>query len=238
MGKVQVWKDAQVLGLSSSLQTYLQESKVEPNMQVKDLILEGVEKWDIDKILEVFLSIRATKILSIVILPTKQPDKLIWGFEKSDKFNVRSSYKLILDKHDLIIGESPNSTHLKLYQKALWKAFVPSKIRIMAWRVCHECLSTIRQLLQKGSLQMILAECVRKKAKTRLIQYSDAIAYGCIGNTFFPCSILLQDLQPSCQHLQKFLKNSASQVWMLCSLIHGACGIGKTNGCMKMSEFI
>lgn len=97
----------------------MRELEVESDMRVKDLMLEGIEKWDMERIMDIFLPNVATKVLSIVNLPTKQANKLIWALEKKDKVSVISSYKMIFDSQNLAYGESSNSTHLKLFWKAL-----------------------------------------------------------------------------------------------------------------------
>lgn len=96
------------------------------------------------KNLYIFPMALVMKILQIVNLPTIREDKLIWAMEKSSNFSVKSTYKMIYENHARIEGES--SINLHSFWKGLWKTMVPSKIKIMAWRACHNCLPTMKQL--------------------------------------------------------------------------------------------
>lgn len=99
--RVQVWKHAWISGIPSSLQSSLQGGIETADMRVRDLLLLGIGKWDVAKIQDIFPTAVDTKILQIAILPTD----LIWGLEKSGKFNVKSTYKMIAEDQAKVEGE-------------------------------------------------------------------------------------------------------------------------------------
>lgn len=150
------------------------------DMRVKDLLLLGIGKWDVAKTWDIFPMAVDTKILHIAILPTD----LIWGLEKSEKFNVKSTYKIIAEDQAKVEGES--STNLSYFWNGLSKDMVPSKVKIRAWRACHNCLSTMRELLlKKITIDDLHAKFARKYLRMCIMSSLGAKIYSPTSKTSF-----------------------------------------------------
>lgn len=86
----------------------------------------------------------AEEILRLRIQSNGDGDFVAWHFEKTGMFSVKSAYKLALtlkDKKeyegqhsDVVLGER------KIWE-VIWKANVPQKVRIFAWRVASNSLA-------------------------------------------------------------------------------------------------
>lgn len=79
-------------------------------MHVKKLIKVETRQWDASKIWEILPKEVPPKILQIARVPTNDEDKLIWALEKSGKYNVRSTYRMVFKHYTAFVGES--SIHL------------------------------------------------------------------------------------------------------------------------------
>lgn len=90
-------------------------------------------------------------ILSIPLRSRGSQDRLTWKLEKKGSFSVKSCYWIACD---VVLGNSISSSSLgdpflSLW-KALWKAKVPGKVAICAWRACNNLLPTREKLSNKG----------------------------------------------------------------------------------------
>ena len=89
-------------------------------------------------------------VLSIALSPTLPEDRLIWALTSSEKFTVRSAYRLALDErasHDTI--ETSNSMGMKEFWKFIWRLNVPNKIRNFTWRACRNILPMKANLFRR-----------------------------------------------------------------------------------------
>ncbi|KAL0314573.1 UNVERIFIED_CONTAM: putative mitochondrial protein [Sesamum angustifolium] len=86
-------------------------------------------------------------ILAIPLSLIDGEDFPIWHHTHNGLFSVRSAYHVALS---LAHQPLPSSSNLASpVWKTIWKANVPSKIRVFIWKVAHNALPTGRNLLQK-----------------------------------------------------------------------------------------
>lgn len=90
-------------------------------------------------------------ILCLPLSSQCRHDRLTWKLEKRGRFTVKSCYKIA---RDVVLGNFLSSSSLgdpfvSLW-KALWKANVPGKVAICAWRACNNLLPTKDRLSTKG----------------------------------------------------------------------------------------
>lgn len=82
-----------------------------------------------------------------------QDDK-IWSGNPNGLFSVKSAYHLeFAHKQSLLMQDSSSSNGsewITSFWKSLWRLNVPPKIKMFAWRVCHEILPTKRNLLKRN----------------------------------------------------------------------------------------
>jgi hypothetical protein len=89
-------------------------------------------------------SFDATEILKIKIPHREVEDCVAWHYEKSGLFTVRSAYKLAMCLKETGPQSSTSGASMddRSIWDAIWKAGVPAKIKIFAWRVATNTLAT------------------------------------------------------------------------------------------------
>ncbi|XP_004293135.1 PREDICTED: uncharacterized protein LOC101306887 [Fragaria vesca subsp. vesca] len=88
-----------------------------------------------------------TNILALLVSSHGYQDRWIWFEDKKGKFIVKSAYHLAR-KRVLNHDTHPNSSFL-LWNR-LWKAPVPSKVKICAWKAALNILPTRSRLSERG----------------------------------------------------------------------------------------
>lgn len=68
-------------------------------------------------------------------------DIVLWGFDPSGIYYVRSRYKVLLSSYT----NRSNDTHLPIYNK-LWTIALPAKIKITTWRILHKFIPSYYNL--------------------------------------------------------------------------------------------
>jgi hypothetical protein len=84
------------------------------------------------------------EILKIKLSPRVSEDWVSWNFEKSGLFTVRSAYRLAMrDKYEMgFTGPSTRGVGERCIWKKIWRAEIPSKVRVFAWKVDRNGLPT------------------------------------------------------------------------------------------------
>ena len=85
----------------------------------------------------------AEEILNLRVQSVGEGDLVAWHYEKSGMFSVKSAYRLALNLKDNR-GETGISSAAVNEERrpwdVIWKAKVPQKIRIFAWRAATNSL--------------------------------------------------------------------------------------------------
>ncbi|KAL0444355.1 UNVERIFIED_CONTAM: hypothetical protein Slati_2158200 [Sesamum latifolium] len=84
-------------------------------------------------------------ILSIRLQEIGAQDELIWHFERSGKFSVKSAYQVARG----LRGEAECSCPGRSWA-FIWKSKVPPKIALFGWKCVREALPTTNQLRRRG----------------------------------------------------------------------------------------
>ncbi|KAK2634297.1 hypothetical protein Ddye_029089 [Dipteronia dyeriana] len=117
------------------------------NAMVNDLLLPS-GGWDTQKLNENFLQCDVDDILRILIRASNYRDMIIWQFEGSGVYSVKSGYWL--ERESMArIGTLTSSLSLQWWRK-LWKLYMPLKIKIFIWRACHDWILTLSNLRNRG----------------------------------------------------------------------------------------
>jgi hypothetical protein len=87
----------------------------------------------------------AAEVLKIRSMQIGEEDFIAWFYEKTGIFTVKSAYKLAqelehMTNHD--VGSSSSLSDGRQMYHGIWRARVPPKVRIFAWKVAHKCLAT------------------------------------------------------------------------------------------------
>ncbi|KAL0417527.1 UNVERIFIED_CONTAM: putative mitochondrial protein [Sesamum radiatum] len=118
-----------------------------PDMRVCDLIDATSKEWNHGLLRELFWQEDIDAILAIPLSLIDGEDFFIWHHTSNGLFSVRSAYHVALS---LAHQPLPSSSNLASpVWKTIWKANVPSKIRVFIWKVAHNAIPTGRNLLQK-----------------------------------------------------------------------------------------
>ncbi|KAL5803503.1 hypothetical protein ACOSQ4_031808 [Xanthoceras sorbifolium] len=74
-------------------------------------------------------------------------DSLIWHFDKSGEYSVKSGYR-VAAQDKLSLSGSSSSPDSKWWL-ALWNLNIPPKIKIFIWRVCHNAIPSLCNLCSR-----------------------------------------------------------------------------------------
>ncbi|KAK4413835.1 hypothetical protein Salat_2796300 [Sesamum alatum] len=91
----------------------------------------------------------ADEVLCIPLGRGDHEDTLIWHFNASCKFSVRSAHHLALDLYRRNLA---SSSMTKSYDdwKFLWNRRTPSKVKVFGWRLCTNALPTMQNLMKRN----------------------------------------------------------------------------------------
>ncbi|KAL5767312.1 hypothetical protein ACOSQ2_014095 [Xanthoceras sorbifolium] len=74
-------------------------------------------------------------------------DSLIWHFDKTGEYSVKSGYR-VAAQEKLSLSGSSSSPDSKWWL-ALWNLNIPPKIKIFIWRVCHNAIPSLCNLCSR-----------------------------------------------------------------------------------------
>uniref|UniRef100_A0A8R7VD05 Reverse transcriptase zinc-binding domain-containing protein n=1 Tax=Triticum urartu TaxID=4572 RepID=A0A8R7VD05_TRIUA len=111
---------------------------------VNQLIDPISKQWDQELIQRIFNHFDASEILKIRIPEGEVADCIAWHYEKSCVFTVRSAYKLATKLKGIGPQSSSSTAEIddRISWDLIWKAGIPEKIKIFAWRVATNTLAT------------------------------------------------------------------------------------------------
>ena len=113
---------------------------------VKCLMNEELSSWIEENVRAFFRDDLASEILQIPISHHGGDDFPRWPFTKFGDYTVRSGYNLLRSARFTVHqsrngrGESSNRTGEEKFWKSLWSITTPSKMKVVLWRLAHDCL--------------------------------------------------------------------------------------------------
>ncbi|KAH1057629.1 hypothetical protein J1N35_035694 [Gossypium stocksii] len=110
--------------------------------KVYDLIDRDTSTWKQDVIRTVFGEEQLKTILSIPLAGSRPPDVLVWRGDNSDVYTARSGYHWLITEENHRIH---NDITREYYTK-LWDLKMPSKIRILLWKITNGYIPTTYNL--------------------------------------------------------------------------------------------
>lgn len=142
--KVRVWRD-NWLPRDLHLQPITQQGRC--RLRWVSVFLDEHGAWRTDLLQRWFLPVDVDTIKLIRPSPRADSDILAWHPETSGIFTVRSAYKLGMSFY----APEPNAGATSMRPDGsrsswnfIWKAPVPQKVRIFAWKLATNCLATRR----------------------------------------------------------------------------------------------
>ncbi|KAL3839206.1 hypothetical protein ACJIZ3_023797 [Penstemon smallii] len=107
--------------------------------------------WNRQLVESIFSEEEAQLILSIPLGSTVGEDRILWHFERSGLFSVKSAYRLIRDisRMDLEARTGGPSTRMARDWNWIWKLAAPPKVRLFLWNCCSGTLPVCEKLKQR-----------------------------------------------------------------------------------------
>ncbi|KAL0415880.1 UNVERIFIED_CONTAM: hypothetical protein Slati_3419900 [Sesamum latifolium] len=114
--------------------------------------IEDRRGWNEEILDKEFEDENANCIKSIELRFSEDPNVLGWHFGRKGRFSVRSAYKLFMQH---LIEASTSSSNVQdrdtvLGWNFLWRAKVPPKVILLAWRACQEAIPVCYNLRRRG----------------------------------------------------------------------------------------
>ncbi|KAH1072683.1 hypothetical protein J1N35_025011 [Gossypium stocksii] len=147
--RINIWNDYWLPGKESNR---ISVQKILPNWStVNQLIKPDSNTWDSELIHQLFDETTAKRILSIPISGATVDDMLVWKYEGSREYTVKSRYRALptelLQNHTFIC---PNYVDYRGFYKSLWNLNILAKIKIHIWRLINDLLPHFCNLAQRS----------------------------------------------------------------------------------------
>ncbi|KAK8622840.1 hypothetical protein V6N13_117739 [Hibiscus sabdariffa] len=110
---------------------------------VAGLIDQPVKRWKYEILQDLFDDDQASSICAIPLTRTDLEDEIVWRFEGSGCYSVRSGYRVLQNfQHN-------SSPPYSEFYKAMWNLSLPSKVKITLWRIASNFLPTLDNLQRR-----------------------------------------------------------------------------------------
>ncbi|KAF7822782.1 ribonuclease H [Senna tora] len=120
--------------------------------KVCDLISEGGDAWDEDKLKRCFDEETCQRIMCLPPNRAQGGDKWVWEVERSGVYTVKSGYKhaMIDTWRQFELGLDIDADATTKFWKRLWKLPLLSRYKVFLWRVCWGVIPTVEALEHRG----------------------------------------------------------------------------------------
>ncbi|KAK8546682.1 hypothetical protein V6N12_027456 [Hibiscus sabdariffa] len=123
---------------------------------VADLIDHSSRRWKRDIIENLFDEDQASRICNNPLLIARLNDEIVWRYDGSGRYSVKSGYKLLRTDQDdeYMQNSNPHMVTLSNFYARVWVVNLPSKIRITMWRIINNFVPTFANM-QRRRLNVI-----------------------------------------------------------------------------------
>jgi hypothetical protein len=115
------------------------------DLKVSDLLVPNSKQWHTENIYLLFDNVSAQHICRTPLYASVQQDIPTWKLEKNGIYSVRSAYRNIMDRSNIVqqhgIAERWNQ---------VWRCKLPPRIKNFVWRVARGCLPSRVRLQTRG----------------------------------------------------------------------------------------
>lgn len=97
--------------------------------------------WNLAILRDLFDPSTIRKILQTPIRWFEGNDRIWWPFSASRDYSIKSGYWQIINQEQVqnLIPSSSDGVLQRTWQK-IWKAYIPQKMKIFLWKICHNIL--------------------------------------------------------------------------------------------------
>lgn len=116
---------------------------------------DDLGSWNEETVRAFFQQDIANEILQLPVCQHGGGDVACWPFTKFGEYSVRSAYNFTRAASFMVSrsyngrGQSSNSASEERNWKAIWSVTAPNKMKVVLWRLAHDCLPSGVQLLRR-----------------------------------------------------------------------------------------
>ncbi|XP_052477251.1 uncharacterized protein LOC128032614 [Gossypium raimondii] len=133
---INIWNDPWLLGRENNRIPVIEIKP--PWSTVNQLMNEEDSTWNRELIHNLVDDDTANRIFAIPISQSRPEDMLVWKYEGSGEYTVRSGYRvLITDYLQSNLHMSSTNEEYKSFYMDLWALHIPEKIKIHVWRLLN-----------------------------------------------------------------------------------------------------
>lgn len=132
---------------------------------VKDLLTNNPFDWNYNLIQEKFLPIDSNQIIKLPIIQQSKEDELMWMYDKSGNYTVKSGYATIQSWKKRDDKEPSTSSNNDVLWNKLWHTHTIPRHRMLLWLVINNSPSLRVELNKKGVHCSILCPYVNIRSK-------------------------------------------------------------------------
>nr|POE89701.1 putative ribonuclease h protein [Quercus suber] len=133
--------------------------------KVSELINLATRRWDTNLLGGLFHHTEVDLILSIPLSPHPVEDKVIWPFNPSGVYSVKSGSRFLANEANLSTSQANQHHHEDIW-KRIWSLPVPNKVRNFLWRACRDAIPVKRNLRRRKILMDDVCEHCRSAPET------------------------------------------------------------------------
>ncbi|KAA3489989.1 reverse transcriptase [Gossypium australe] len=136
---INIWNDHWFPGRENNR---VSVQRIMPNWTtVNQLINYETNTWNDELIHNIFEADTTTRISSIPILEGRSKDLMVWKYEGSGEYTVKSGYRVLFSEHIQNTSDtSPDGEDYTEFYKSLWTLHIPTKVKIHIWRMFNNFL--------------------------------------------------------------------------------------------------
>ncbi|KAK9012698.1 hypothetical protein V6N11_040737 [Hibiscus sabdariffa] len=110
---------------------------------VADLIDAPTATWKTDVLKSLFNTVHVRKICAIPLAKSELSDELVWRYDGSGKYTVKSGYQLLrLAYSNPLSGPVNSVVDYSRFYSDLWSVVLPAKVKVAMWKICNNYLPT------------------------------------------------------------------------------------------------
>lgn len=167
--------------------------------------------WDPEKISEFVAQEDQDIIQRIYLSKEAKPDNLVWNYNSSGDYTVRSGYWLLThDPHSAISSDRPHGS-VELKNK-VWQLPIMPKIKHFLWRMLSRALATNERLTTRG--MQIDSTCPRCRNSVESINHAlftcsvSSMVWRLSNTPFYGSQMTSDDLEENFIHVLNLLQSS------------------------------
>ena len=136
---ISVWNDAWLPSLHYYPRIKSQVVSGFEEAKVSELINPVTRRWDTNLLRGLFHPTEVDLILSIPLSPIPVEDKIMWPFNSSGVYSVKSGSRFLANEAILSTSQANQHQHKDIW-KRIWSLPVPNKVQNFLWRACRDAI--------------------------------------------------------------------------------------------------